>query len=61
MLRPVFGRSWNSSHFRPSAQLFEKNGVMEEQKSPSELAWGGVGARGVGRCWEPSVHNLDPS
>lgn len=34
---------------------------MEEQKSPSELAWGGVGAWGVGRCWEPSVHNLDPS
>uniref|UniRef100_A0A8D0PF88 Tudor domain containing 10 n=1 Tax=Sus scrofa TaxID=9823 RepID=A0A8D0PF88_PIG len=34
VLRPVFGRSWNSSHFRPSAQLFEKNGVMEEQKSP---------------------------
>ncbi|XP_014692599.3 tudor domain-containing protein 10 isoform X1 [Equus asinus] len=26
--------SWSSSDFRPSAKLFRKNGVLEEQKSP---------------------------
>nr|XP_058922131.1 tudor domain-containing protein 10 [Kogia breviceps] len=39
MLRPVFDRPWSSSDFQPSAEVFGKNGVLEEQKSPSELAW----------------------
>lgn len=46
MLRPVFDRSWSSSDFRPSAEVFGKNGVLEEQKSPSELAWG------FAWCWD---------
>lgn len=39
MLRPVFDRSWSSSDGQPSDRLFGKNGALEEQKSPGELAW----------------------
>lgn len=46
MLRPVFDRSWSSSDFGPSAEVFGKNGVLEEQKFPSELAWG------FAWCWD---------
>ena len=47
VLRPVFDRSWSSSDFRPSAEVLGKHGVLEEQKSPSELAWG------FDWCWDP--------
>lgn len=46
MLSPAFDRSWSSSDFRPSAKVSGENGALEEQKSPSELAYGVVfGAR----------------
>lgn len=47
MLSPAFDRSWSSSDFRPSAKVFGENGVLGEQKSPSELAWGVVFGAGT--------------
>ena len=46
MLSPALDRSWSSSDFGPSAKVSGENGALEEQKSPSELAYGVVfGAR----------------
>lgn len=47
MLSPAFDRSCSSSDFRPSAKVFGENGALEEQKSPSELAWGVVFGAGT--------------
>ena len=63
MLSPALDRSWSSSDFGPSAKVSGENGALEEQKSPSELAYGVVfGARTL-RLYPRLIYSriLDPS